>query len=228
VPLCASEDRWLHHRQRLEPDKHLPGENFEAPFGFVGRVNASTASASAWRGEEACGLGRRFLFPYGNFRYLSGVAFYEAVHISNPPFNGTGAVGGGAPWTTTSGHAEVDLKTGSIDFRVKGLVLAVGGNATAKLSGLDIGTPAGVTQVKGTLVCNVSGAVNAGNSVLVDTGAVPLSAQGNASFSGMVGPLPSECGTSDIAFLIRIVQPVAFANLWIAAGGVLTVDGDDH
>src|ERR1700676_2136738 len=55
--------------------------------------------------------------------------------------SGTGAVGGGAPWTTTSGHAEVDLKTGSIDFRVKGLVLAVGSNATAKLSGLDIGTP---------------------------------------------------------------------------------------
>jgi hypothetical protein len=78
------------------------------------------------------------------------------------------------------------------------------------------------------LVCNVSGAVNAGNSVLVDTGAVPLSALGNASFSGMVGPLPSECGTSDIGFLIRIAQPVAFANLWIAAGGVLTVDGDDH
>jgi hypothetical protein len=38
VPLCASEDRWLHH-QRLEPDKHLPGENLEARFGFVGRVN---------------------------------------------------------------------------------------------------------------------------------------------------------------------------------------------
>jgi hypothetical protein len=23
VPLCARQDRWLHH-QRLEPDKHLP------------------------------------------------------------------------------------------------------------------------------------------------------------------------------------------------------------
>ena len=77
---------------------------------------------------------------------------------------GTGAVEGGAPWTTTSGEAEVDLKDGKIKFSVKGLVLAVGGNATAMLSGLDIGTPAGVTEVKGTLVCSVSGVGNGGNS----------------------------------------------------------------
>ncbi len=141
--------------------------------------------------------------------------------------SGTGAVGGGAPWTTTSGDAEVDLKDGKIKFNVEGLVLAVGGNTTAMLSGLDIGTPAGVTEVKGTLVCNVSGATNGGNSVLVDTDSVPLSAQGDAHFSGKVGTIPSTCGTSDVAFLIRIVDPVGFANLWIAAGGVLTV-GHDH
>ncbi len=142
---------------------------------------------------------------------------------------GTGAVGGGAPWTTTSGEAEVDLKSGTIKFNVEGLVLAVGGNTTAGLSGLDIGTPAGVTEVKGTLVCSVSGAANGGNSVLVDTDAVPLSAQGDAHFSGKVGTLPSACSTSDIAFLIRIVDPAGFANLWIAAGGVLTVEhGHDH
>jgi hypothetical protein len=143
--------------------------------------------------------------------------------------SGTGAVGGGAPWTTTSGDAEVDLKDGKIKFNVEGLVLAVGGNTTAMLSGLDIGTPAGVTEVKGTLVCNVSGATNGGNSVLVDTDAVPLSAQGDAYFSGKVGTIPSTCGTSDVAFLIRIVDPAGFLNFWIAAGGVLTVDHDhDH
>jgi hypothetical protein len=184
------------------------------------RVGTAALFASAW------------LIGFSSGRAQAQEVQWHRIFGIPEAFNvvgsGTGAVGGGAPWTTTSGHAEVDLKTGSIDFRVKGLVLAVGGNATAKLSGLDIGTPAGVTQVKGTLVCNVSGAVNSGNSVLVDTGSVPLSAQGNASFTGMVGPLPSECGTSDIAFLIRIVQPMAFANLWIAAGGVLTVDGDDH
>ena len=101
--------------------------------------------------------------------------------------SGTGAVPGGAPWTTTSGEAEVDLKDGKIKFTVKGLVLAVGGNTTAMLSGLDIGTPAGVTAVKGTLVCSVSGVGNGGNSVLVDTDAVALSAQGDAHFSGKVG-----------------------------------------
>ena len=142
---------------------------------------------------------------------------------------GTGAVEGGAPWTTTSGEAEVDLKDGKIKFSVKGLVLAVGGNATAMLSGLDIGTPAGVTEVKGTLVCSVSGVGNGGNSVLVDTDAVALSAQGDASFRGKVGPLPAVCGTSDVAFLIRIVEPAGFGGLWIAAGGVLTVGhGHDH
>ncbi len=109
-------------------------------------------------------------------------------------------------WTTTSGDAEVDLKDGKIKFNVEGLVLAVGGNTTAMLSGLDIGTPAGVTEVKGTLVCNVSGATNGGNSVLVDTDSVPLSAQGDAHFSGKVGTIPSTCGTSDVAFLIRIVD----------------------
>jgi hypothetical protein len=30
------------------------------------------------------GLSPRFLFPYGNSRYLSGVAFFEAVNISHP------------------------------------------------------------------------------------------------------------------------------------------------
>jgi hypothetical protein len=143
--------------------------------------------------------------------------------------SGTGAVAGGAPWTTTSGEAEVDLKDGKIKFNVKGLVLAVGGNTTAMLSGLDIGTPAGVTAVKGTLVCSVSGVGNGGNSVLVDTDAVALSAQGDAHFSGKVGPLPAACGTTDVAFLIRIVEPAGFLNFWIAAGGVLEVEqGHDH
>jgi hypothetical protein len=140
--------------------------------------------------------------------------------------SGSGQVGGGAPWYVSSGHAKVNLTKGKVNFKVNGLVLAVGSEAAIPLFGLDIGTPAGVTEVKGTVVCNVSGSTNGGNSVLVDTAAVPLSAQGNASFSGSVGPFPAECGTSDIAFLIRIVEPTPFANLWIAAGGVLVVNPD--
>jgi hypothetical protein len=112
-------------------------------------------------------------------------------------------------------------------------VLAVGGNATAKLSGLDIGTPAVVTQVKGTLVCNVSGAVDAGNSVLVDTGAIPLSARGNGVSSARSVRCPCSAGPATLLFLIRIVEPVAFANLEsrLEAYSPLTVtttDGDNH
>jgi hypothetical protein len=45
---------------------------------------------------------------------------------------------------------------------------------------------------------------------------------------GLVSTVPSVSQTNpdDVAFLIRIVQPSGFANLWIVAGGVLTVDGD--
>jgi len=150
------------------------------------------------------------------------------VGTANPPTSG--AVTGAAPWVTTSGHADVDLKTGMAKFRVKGLVLAVG--SAGALTGLGIGTNSGVTMVKGTLVCNVSGNTGAiKDSVEDDTDAVALSFQGDASFDGsLVNAVPTVCLTNpeDVAFLIRIVVPGdGFANLWIAAGGVLTVDGDD-
>lgn len=126
---------------------------------------------------------------------------------------------GGAPWETTDGQAQVNLKTGKLRFKVEGLVLAVGSAPAFKLSGLDIGTPAGVTQVKGTLVCDVDGS-STGSSVLVDTTPVSLSAQGDAQFNGTVA-LPAVCSSEpDIAFLIRIVQPAGFADVWIAVGAV--------
>ena len=150
-----------------------------------------------------------------------------------PPANSTtGQVTGAAPWVTISGHAEVDLDTGTANFKVRGLVLAVGSQATSPsttLSGLGIGTNAGVTMVKGTLVCNVSG-TSGGETVSFedDTDAVPLSFAGNASFHGkLVGPVPQVCldNPKDTAFLIRIVEPSAFFNLWIAFGGALHVEG---
>ncbi len=134
---------------------------------------------------------------------------------------GKGQVTGGAPWETTEGQARVNLKTGRIRFKVEGLVLAVGSAGNGAFTGLDIGTPAGVSQVKGTLVCDVNGSAGGGNSVLVDTPAVALSAQGDVQFSGNVGPLPAVCSSEpDIAFLLRIVIPTAFANRWIAFGAV--------
>ena len=134
---------------------------------------------------------------------------------------GTGQVTGGAPWETTAGDAKVNLRTRRVRFQVEGLVLSVGSAGDGAFTGLDIGTAAGVTSVKGTLVCDVDGSAGGGNSVLVDTSAVPLSAQGDAQFNGVVGPLPAVCKSErDMAFLIRIVQPAAFADRWIAAGAV--------
>jgi hypothetical protein len=119
---------------------------------------------------------------------------------------GTGQVaGGGLPWTTQHGRAQVDLDKGRLRFDVKGLVLA-GGNS--------IGTRSGIDMVKGTLVCDTNGSAS-GDSVLVDTDLVPLSPQGDAKFSGEVS-LPSVClSEADIAFLIRTA-----GGAWLAAGSV--------
>lgn len=136
--------------------------------------------------------------------------------------SGTGTVTGAVPWTTTSGNAQADLNSGNVRFQVEGLVLAVG--SAGALTGLPIGTPAGVTEVKGTLVCDVNGSAGS-NSILIDTPAVPLNTLGNASFAGNLGSLPALCDTaSNDAFLIRIVEPVAFAEAWIAFGAVPVVE----
>lgn len=129
---------------------------------------------------------------------------------------GTGKVtGGGSPWHSATGNAEVDLTTGNIRFAVEGLVLA---------SGNSIGTPGPVSSVKGTLVCDTTGVLNGGNSTLVDTPVVPLSAQGNASFRGSLGALPTACTSQpSIAFVIRA------GNAWIASGMIrVTETGDDE
>ena len=134
---------------------------------------------------------------------------------------GAGQVMGAAPWETTQGRAQVNLDTGRMRFAVQGLVLSVGSAGDGAFLGLDIGTAAGVTEVQGTLVCDVDGSAGGGNSVLVEAPAVPLSAQGEAKFTGTVGFLPAACLTEpDMAFLIRIVTPAEFGGLWIAAGAV--------
>jgi hypothetical protein len=138
---------------------------------------------------------------------------------------GTGKVDGAAPWYTVKGTASVDLSSGKTSFSVTGLSLAVGSAPANSLFGLGIGTPSGVTEVEGTLVCNVDGLTTGslGNSVLVDTGSVALSAQGDASFTGTL-TIPAVCTSApgDTAFLIRIVDPVGFAGLYVAFGAVLS------
>jgi hypothetical protein len=132
------------------------------------------------------------------------------VQANNVVGSGTGAVmGGGQPWTASGGHASVNLRTGQVDFEVRGLVFA-GGNT--------IGTPLPITQVKGTLVCDTNGSAGGGNSILVDTPTVALDGNGNARFSGSVGALPAVCVSEpDTAFLIR----AAGLNRWIGNGAVL-------
>ena len=93
--------------------------------------------------------------------------------------SGTGAVTGApGPWSAQDGRVSVSLKTGQVDFDVRGLVFAAG-NA--------IGTPGTVAQVMGTLVCDTDGSASAGkNSVFVDTPLVDLDDEGNAQFHDKV------------------------------------------
>lgn len=131
-----------------------------------------------------------------------------------PPFDvvgsGTGQVmGAPLPTSATEGEARVDLQSGDVRFEVEGLVIAAGN---------DIGT-APITAVKGTVVCDTDGSAGGGNSTLVDTDPVPISAQGDAEFDGNVGALPFVCiEEPDIAFLIVVVDPPL--NVWIANGAV--------
>ena len=117
--------------------------------------------------------------------------------------NVVGGIGGGMePWSALGGHAYVDLADGAVDFEVRGLVLA-GGDS--------IGTPATITQVKGTLVC----APESATPVVIDTPLVVLSAKGDAEFDGAFNSTTAGCNAADVAFLIRIS-----ANRWIANGAV--------
>ena len=113
-----------------------------------------------------------------------------------------GITGGGQPWSTREGEVLVELDSGSVEFEVRGLVLA-GGNT--------IGTPGPVTQVKGTLVCGPASA----SPTVIDTPLVPLSPQGNAEFSGSFGSSTDGCSPTDVTFLIRVA-----AGAWIGNGSV--------
>jgi len=139
-------------------------------------------------------------------RWQSVIGIAQANNLVG---SGTGVVtGGGVPWSALGGRVDVHLDSGRTDFDVHGLVLA-GGNS--------IGNPGAVTQVKGTLVCDADGSASGGNSILVDTPLVDLDDEGNARFSGRIGPLPAVCTSeSDVAFLIRVGS-----GRWIANGTVL-------
>lgn len=116
----------------------------------------------------------------------------------------------GLSWAATRGKARVNLDTGRMKFDVEGLVL----RAAPPLAVIPvIGVPSPlVTLVKGTVVCNSTGAAE-----LVDTAAVPLSAQKEAEFHGTVA-LPLVC--ENVAFLIRVADSNILFDRWIAHGAV--------
>lgn len=155
---------------------------------------------------------------------LSWKQIVGIIPANNVVGSGTGAVAGGfLPWTTTEGAARVDLRSGKIEFVVRGLVFA-GGNT--------VGTPAPVTAVNGTLVCDADGSASPDkNSVLVQTPSVPLTSTGDAFFSGKIGSIPSVCQTEkDVAFLIRVTafgSSTTSQGPWIANGAVL-LRGNDN
>jgi hypothetical protein len=139
----------------------------------------------------------------GLVRWKKIIGIEQAANVvGNAPNTATG---GGQPWSTLDGSAVVNLADGVVDFEVRGLVLA-GGNS--------VGTPDGVTNVVGTLVC---GLMPGETTTLIDTQPVPLSAQGNAEFFGTFNSSTGSCSATDVAFLVR---NAAGTEPWIGNGAV--------
>lgn len=129
------------------------------------------------------------------WRGIEGVI--TAPGVDNP----VGQIHSGAgPWTTQSGSARINLNSGEGSFEVEGLVMN-GGPAS--------GTPGGVKNVVGTLVCN-PGNAGGGTETALDTLSTPLSAEGNAELSFKL-IVPVVCNNP--VFLIRVP-----AGKWIATG----------
>jgi len=137
--------------------------------------------------------------PIVHWRGMAGVITAQGVDnpVSANISSGTFA------WTVRDGRAQADLHTGALAFSVEGLVIN-----GAQFSG----TPGSITAVTGTLVCN-AGAV--GESTY-DSPPVPLSAKGNASFSGNVTQGAVDCPNP--LFLVRIAVPEGATGRWIATG----------
>jgi hypothetical protein len=142
-------------------------------------------------------------FAAGEARAWDNVGWQTIIGIIQAGNVVGGITGGGEPWSTLGGQAFVDLQSGTVQFQVKGLVLA-GGNA--------VGTPDAVTQVEGTLVCSPGSTTQA----IFNTPPVALDAGGNASFFGSFTASTAACNPSNTAFLITIPAN----GHWIANGAV--------
>jgi hypothetical protein len=141
-------------------------------------------------------------------RWRSVVGVITAQNVDNP----VGDIHSGTfPWHARSGRASVNLSTGATSFEVEGLVIN---------GAVFSGTPGPISAVTGTLVCNAGDRTE----TVLDTPAVPLSAHGDARFSGYIAGVPASCGNP--IFLIRIANLEGANGLWIATGGERFI-GDD-
>jgi hypothetical protein len=137
---------------------------------------------------------------HNQVRWERVVGVISAINVDNPVAD---IHSGTFPWSAQSGNARINLSTGAASFKVEGLVII--GTPFS-------GTPGPITAVTGTLVCNAGEETEA----VLDTPKVPLSASGDAIFSGYIPSIPSLCANP--IFLIRIADPEGAAGLWIATG----------
>jgi len=170
--------------------------------GLMVLLGASTASAA--NGDVA------------HWNSIVGVITAQNVdnpiaHFANNVPVGTVIHSGTFAWSARSGHASVNLRTGHTSFSVMGL----------SINGTEFsGTPGPISEVTGTLVCNLGEATEA----ILDTPDLPLGAGGNVTFTGSIGPIPATCANP--LFLIRIAVPAGAAGRWIATGTGLA-NGND-
>jgi len=131
--------------------------------------------------------------------------------FANPPvcqFNGQGCINGaGQPWSSIplgEPQVTIDTVTGTLSFKVKGLVVA-GGN--------DVGNvPAGLTDISVTLLCIIP---PAGPNILIGR-RLSLTRLGDSAFIGKLdGAIPSSCVPSNMHLLIQANNT---SGPWIAAG----------
>jgi hypothetical protein len=137
------------------------------------------------------------------------VLFRSNIIGSNPGLVIGGVASGRVPWKVKEGGASLDDE-GSLRVKVEGLVLVA------------LGTPGPVTQVSASLVCG-----GTGGAVVATTGAVSLSAEGDAKIEAKIN-LPSSCFGPVVLVRIAGVNGMLLPapDVWIAASGFHSASPD--
>ena len=129
------------------------------------------------------------------------------------PMNGNGCINGaGQPWSSiplAEPQVTIDTVTGTLSFKVKGLVLA-GGNNVGNV-------PADITFISVTLMCIIP---PAGPNIIIGR-KLSINRLGDSAFTGKLdGAVPSSCVPSNMHLLIQANDT---AGPWIANGASRTL-----